>query len=171
MRLTGQTGGFEFVAAEHAALRPGRTARIDRAGVALGWLGELHPRLARKLNLGKAPILFELSADEALTAAPPEYRAISRYPSVRRDIAVVVDEKLPVNDLMSEVRDAAGTLLRDVRIFDIYMGDGIENGLKSVALGLILQETSRTLTELEIDGVVSAVVERLSGKFNATIRE
>ena len=82
-----------------------------------------------------------------------------------------VGDKISADELLAEVRSAAGELLRDVRIFDIYTGDGIEKGLKSVALGLILQETSSTLTELEIERVSSAVVERLSSKFNASIRE
>ncbi len=170
-RLSGSLEALDFVAAEHSALRPGRTARIERAGEPLGWLGELHPRLVRKLNLGQAPILFELDAVAVLTAAVPVYKEISRYPSVRRDLAVVVDDEVSAAALLDEVKNAAGELLRDVRIFDIYTGDGIEKGLKSVALGLILQETSRTLTELEIESAVSAVVERLSSKFNASIRE
>jgi phenylalanyl-tRNA synthetase beta chain len=171
LALTGASETFNFEAAEHAALRPGRTARIERDGEVIGWLGELHPRLVRKWNFGSAPILFELTSDSALEARVPVYQQISRYPSVRRDLAIVVDENVSAADLLAEVRSAAGKLLREVRVFDIYTGNGIEKGLKSVALGLILQETSSTLTELEIEGVSSAVVERLSSKFNASIRE
>jgi len=83
----------------------------------------------------------------------------------------VVADEIPASELLDEVKNAAGSLLKDVRSFDIYTGEGIEKGLKSVALGLILQETSATLTELEIEGVRNAVVERLSSKFNASIRE
>jgi len=170
-RLSGAAAELRFVAAEHPTLRPGRTAKIERAGAALGWLGELHPRLVRALNLGQAPVLFELDAAAALEAEVPLYAEISRYPSVRRDLAIVVADEIPASELLDEVKNAAGSLLKDVRIFDIYTGEGIEKGLKSVALGLILQETSATLTELEIEGVTNAVVERLSSKFNASIRE
>jgi phenylalanyl-tRNA synthetase beta chain len=169
--LTGAPDTFSFVTAEHAALRPGCTARIERDGKVIGWLGELHPRLVRIWNFGQAPILFELETGPALAAQVPGYRQISRFPSVRRDLAVIVDEGVSADNLLTEVRSAAGELLRDVRVFDIYSGDGIEKGLKSVALGLILQETSSTLTELEIERVSSAVIERLSSKFNASIRE
>ena len=171
LALTGASESFSFVVAEHAALRPGRTACIERDGEVIGWLGELHPRLVRQWNFGSAPILFELASDPALEAQVPVYQQISRFPSVRRDLAIVVEENISVADLLSEVRSAAGKLLREVRVFDIYTGNGIEKGLKSVAFGLILQETSSTLTELEIEGVSSAVIERLSSKFNASIRE
>jgi phenylalanyl-tRNA synthetase beta chain len=171
LALTGASDSFSFNAAEHPALRPGCTARIERAGELVGWVGELHPRLVRKWNFGQAPVLFELEAGLTLAAQIPAFQQISRFPSVRRDLAVIVAEDISANELLSEVRSAAGALLRDVRVFDIYTGDGIEKGLKSVALGLILQETSSTLTELEIERVSSAVVERLSSKFNASIRE
>ena len=171
LALTGAAAEFSFVAAEHAALRPGCTARIERDGKFVGWLGELHPRLVRILNFGQAPILFELATGLALAAQVPAYRQISRFPSVRRDLAVIVNDNISADDLLTEVRSAAGELLREVRVFDIYTGNGIEKGLKSVALGLILQETSSTLTELEIEHVSNAVIERLSSKFNASIRE
>jgi phenylalanyl-tRNA synthetase beta chain len=169
--LTGDIAGFDFVVAEHPTLRPGRTARIDRDGEPVGWLGELHPQIARKMNLDQAPVLFELMVAPALAAQVPVYSEISRFPSVRRDFAVLLNEDVSAADMLAAVREAAGELCRDVRIFDVYTGDGIEKGLKSVALGLILQETSRTLTELEIERVSNNVVEQLSSKFNASIRE
>jgi len=171
LALTGQTAGIEYSTAEHPALRPGRTARIERAGEALGWLGELHPRLAKQWGLAPAPLLFELNTEHALASVLPVYEPVSKYPSVRRDLAVLVDAGVDAGRLITVASEAAGDMLRDIRVFDVYTGDGIENSLKSVALGLILQETSRTLTELEIDGVMNAVAERLSSEFNATIRE
>ena len=123
------------------------------------------------MNYGQAPVLFELDASAVRETAVPVYDEISRFPSVRRDLAVVIDSELPVSELLTEVRKAAGSTLREVRVFDIYTGEGIESGLKSVALGLILQETSRTLTELEIERISNNVVEQLSSKFNASIRE
>jgi len=169
--LTGDAEAFIFEAAEHPSLRPGRTARIVRDGVAIGWAGELHPHLAKKYGLSPAPVLFELKARAALAARLPAFGGVSRYPSVRRDLAVIVADDIPASRLLASARDAAGDLLRDIRVFDVYTGKGIESGLKSVALGLILQETSRTLTELEIDSVINAVIERLSSEFNASIRE
>ncbi|TDJ42861.1 MAG: phenylalanine--tRNA ligase subunit beta [Gammaproteobacteria bacterium] len=169
--LSGALSNFRYETAEHATLRPGRTARIDRDGVAIGWCGELHPKLAKKYGLSPAPVLFELKARLALAACVPAFSGVSRYPSVRRDLAVIVDANISAASLLAAARAAAGNLLRDIRVFDVYTGKGIESSRKSVALGLILQETSRTLTELEIDAVINAVVEQLSSEFNATIRE
>ena len=162
---------LNYVTSEHPTLRPGRTARIERNGVLVGWLGELHPRLARKMGLGVAPLLFELQLQPALAAKVPEYRTVSRFPVVRRDLAVMVSEEISAAEIVAVAEAAAGALLQETRVFDLYRGDSIEKGLKSVALGLILQETSRTLTEPEIDGVISSVVEGLSSKLNARIRE
>jgi len=171
LALTGHTSAVDYVASDHAALRPGRTARIERNGVTIGWLGELHPRVARKLGLAPAPLVFELDATAALSSVVPAYQPVSRFPSVRRDLAVIVNEAVSVADITAVVKSSAGKLLQQVTVFDVYRGDSIENGLKSVALGLILQETSRTLTELEIDGVIDTVIAGLSSKLNASIRE
>jgi len=152
-------------------LRPGRTAKIERNGELLGWIGELHPRLARQRGIAPAPVLFELRAEPALQSGVPAYSKVSRFPHVRRDLAVMVAEDVEVARLINVAREAAGALLREITVFDVYRGANIEKGLKSVALGLILQETSRTLTEPEIEGVIDAVVTGLSGQLNASIRE
>jgi phenylalanyl-tRNA synthetase beta chain len=170
-RLTGAAGAFTFKVAEHPALRPGRSAQIQRDGVPIGWYGELHPQAARHWELDPAPVLFELELAKGLRANIPAYKNISRFPAVRRDIAVIVASQVTAAQLTEAARKTVGTVLRDVLIFDIYTGKGIESGLKSVALGLILQETSRTLTELEIDSAIAAVVECFSREFNASIRE
>lgn len=163
--------GLNYVKAEHVALRPGRTARIERDGTVLGWLGELHPRICQARGLTVAPVVFELDAAALRQAAPPRYSPVSRFPSVRRDLAVVIADEVPASALVSAAREFGGALVRDVIVFDVYTGDAIEKGLKSVALGLILQETSSTLTEPEIDRVVHSVVAGFSERFNASIRE
>lgn len=171
LQLTGASDEFIWEAGEHPALRPGRTACIKRAEQTVGWIGELHPRLVRHWDSGPAPLLFELECQAVFAAAIPTAQPVSRFPSVRRDIAVVVAEDITSADLLAAARGVAGKRLIDIMVFDVYRGDRIESGLKSVALGLILQETSRTLTELEIDRTVAAVKERISSQFNASIRE
>jgi len=168
---TGTFQDFEFCAAEHPALRPGRSAKILRSGEQIGWLGELHPALIKKLDLTVAPVLFEISLESALAARITEYEEISKYPALRRDIAAIVQRDLPVASIEKAVREAGGPCLRDSVIFDVYEGKNIETGYKSVALGLILQETSRTLTDADADEIRRAVIDRLSSDFNATIRE
>ena len=129
------------------------------------------PGIARHWGLSPAPVMFELELAKGLQAKVPAFNAVSRFPAVRRDIAVIVAREVTAAQLIAEARKAAGRVLRDILIFDVYTGKGIETGLKSVALGLILQETSRTLTELEIDSAIAAVVESFSREFNASIRE
>jgi len=170
-KLTGAAEEFEFKAAENPALHPGRTAEIFRSGEHVGWLGELHPALTKKLELSGTPVLFELSAMRVLAARKAEFRGISKFPAVRRDLAVIVDRDLPAATLEAAVREAGGPTLRETVMFDIYEGKNVETGSKSVALGLILQQTSRTLTDTDVDDIMHSVKDCLSRKFNATIRE
>jgi phenylalanyl-tRNA synthetase beta chain len=169
--LTGDRGSFDFAAGEYPALHPGRCAHIRRGEREVGWLGALHPATATRLDLGVEVYLFEIETDAAFDAQIPAATEISRYPSVRRDLAILVGEGVTWETIEREVRAAAGDLLRDVRLFDVYRGKGVDSGLKSIALGLILQETSRTLTDDDADGVVKAVISRLERKIEAKIRD
>ena len=185
---TGRRGAFAFEAAELACLHPGRSARIVRracavpgstAGsttmarapdAAVGWLGEIHPRLVRELGFASAPILFELDF-ASLRVELPQARDISRFPQVRRDIAVVVAESVTSTALRERVTLTGSKLLREARIFDVYRGGGVEEGRKSVALGLIFQDNSRTLTDEDVDRLVASIVADLTAQLGARIRE
>lgn len=162
---------FRFEPGAHPALHPGQTARVLRDGQPAGWIGALHPRLVRALDLERAPLLWELDEHVSFAATLPVFKEISRFPSIRRDLAVVVEEELPVADLLQAIRAAGGALLTESKIFDVYRGERIDSGRKSVAFGLILQETSRTLTDDEADRVVAAVVARLESEFGAKMRD
>jgi phenylalanyl-tRNA synthetase beta chain len=133
-------------------------------------LGELHPELVRALDLTYAPQLFELDYEAALRVELPAFAAVSRYPQVRRDLAVIVDEQLPFSAIHERVTFVASGLLRDLRVFDIYRGSGVEPGRKSVALGLIFQDNSRTLTDEDIDRLVTSIREDLIARFKARFR-
>jgi phenylalanyl-tRNA synthetase beta chain len=167
---TGDRNAFAFEAAELACLHPGRSARIVRSDGSVGWLGELHPRLVRELGFTSPPILFELDV-ASLTVELPSSRDISRFPQVRRDIAVVVDEAVTSTALRERVTLTGSKLLREARIFDVYRGGGVEEGRKSVALGLIFQENSRTLTDADVDRAVASIVADLTAQLGARIRE
>jgi phenylalanyl-tRNA synthetase beta chain len=171
LRLASDASTIEFVAAEHPALQPGQTANILRNEVVIGTVGKLHPRHAKAFDIKRDVFLFELDAMAALGSAAPEASPVSKYPSIRRDIAVIVDDKISSDELVSAVASAAPDLISIVRIFDIYKGPGIEAGLKSVALGLILQETSRTLTDDDADAAMTAAVCKLEEKFAAKLRD
>ena len=169
--LSGNESDIAVVAGEHAALQPGQAAVLERSGKSIGVLGKLHPAVAKRFDIKKAVFVFELDVETALEPAAPEAGEVSRFPAIRRDIAVLVDTEVTAGELQAAVREAAGTLMKDVRIFDIYTGQGIEAGLKSVALGLILQETSRTLTDDDADSAMAAAVQILQEKFAARLRE
>ena len=170
--FAGEAAGFSFVADTHPALHPGQCARIQSGtGTAVGWLGRIHPSLAKACDLDPNTCLFELACDAISTGRLARFQPISRYPSIRRDLAVVVDAGLQAGELEAAVRAAAGNLLQEIQIFDIYQGKGIETGRKSIAFGLILQDNSRTLTEQDIEAMVVRVTERLGDKFGATLRD
>lgn len=156
---------------EHPALQVGQSARVLRDGVEIGILGKLHPSLAKRFEIKRDVYLFEINADLALVAGVPAAKPVSRYPAIRRDIAVVVDEKVSAAAIVDAVASTAPALIRDVKIFDVYQGPGIEAGLKSVALGLILQETSRTLTDVDADTVTTTAVRKLQQDFAAELRD
>jgi phenylalanyl-tRNA synthetase beta chain len=161
---------LEYRPSQPAWAHPGRSADVYRHGVKLGWIGQLHPRLQRALDLDTAVVAFELDLAGLFSRAIPKARPLSRYPSVRRDLAFVVAEHTPWAAVSATVRQAAGASLRDLVLFDRYVGKGVETGFKSLAMGLILQEESRTLTERDVDAVVAAVTAALQHEHGAVIR-
>jgi phenylalanyl-tRNA synthetase beta chain len=171
LALTGDARSVRFEADSLSCLRPGRAARILRNAIPIGWIGELHPRSVKALNLSNTLFLFELEIESAFIVKQLKFNRISKFPSVRRDLAVVVDENVPLAVLQENVTVSASGLLSDLRVFDVYRGPGVDSGRKSVALGLILQDSSRTLTDMDADAVVASVVARLRDVLSATIRD
>ena len=161
---------FAFEPATHPALHPGQSARLLRHGAPIGWLGRLHPAHAQALDLPDATVLFELSLESLAAAKLPIFSPLSRFPSIRRDLAFVVDETVAGGDLRAAAKEAAGSTVIEVRLFDVYYGKGVPEGQKSIAMGLILQDYYRTLTDRDVDDVVDRVVRRLEGAFGATLR-
>src|SRR3546814_609639 len=149
---------------------PGRSADVFRDGAPVGWIGQLHPRLQRALDLDHPVVAFEIDLVPLRERAVPRARPLSKFPSVRRDLAFVVPEQVSWQALADTARDAAGATLRDLQLFDRYVGKGVESGFKSLAMGLILQEDSRTLTDREVDEVVAAVTAALESTHAARIR-
>jgi phenylalanyl-tRNA synthetase beta chain len=168
--LTGAASAFSFAADSHPALHPGRSARVLRDGARVGWLGELHPALSKELEFTYAPVLFELDL-AALGVKRAVHQELSRFPQVRRDLAVVVDESVTLSRIAERVTLATSSLLRGLRVFDVYRGPGLEPGRKSIALGLIFQDISRTLTDDDVERLMASVVSDLRESLNARIRE
>ncbi len=171
LALAADDDSVRFVAVSHPALQPGQAAEILRGEEVIGVVGKLHPGLAKTYDLKRAVYLFELDAAKTLASSAPSATSISKFPAIRRDVAVIVDEKISADELVDAVETSCRELLQDVRIFDIYKGAGIEAGRKSVAIGLILQETSRTLTDDDADLAMAAVIKKLEDKFAAVLRD
>ncbi|MCB1759683.1 MAG: phenylalanine--tRNA ligase subunit beta [Gammaproteobacteria bacterium] len=171
LALTALSSQIRFVAETHPSLHPGQSARIYKGEQPLGWIGMLHPEIERKLDLRVPAYLFEIAISELLTGELPEFRELSRFPSIRRDIAVVVAEQVSFGAIHECVRLAAPGILKDLLLFDVYTGNKIDSGLKSLALGLILQETSHTLTDKEVDSVMDRVLQALKQELNAQLRD
>lgn len=167
--LAGRKATFER--APHPALHPGQSAQVVVDGARVGWLGTLHPRIVHALDLARPPVVFELAYAAVATRPAPAVRPVSRFPALRRDLALVVGEEVTAGRLLAEVDAIRPEWLERRFIFDIYRGKGVEPGRKSVALGLILQETSRTLTDTEADAFVQQLVDHLGKRTGATLRD
>ena len=168
--LLGDDHGASWHAGGPDYLHPGRRAELRRGDRVIGCLGTLHPELARRLDVDGELLLAELDLEGVRERRMPLARELSRFPSVRRDLALVVAESVAHAALERVVREAAGGLLRELRLFDVYRGAGIENGCKSFAIGLIFQDDSRTLGDADVDRLVAAVVERAAAELGAQLR-
>ncbi len=167
----GDLGAFSFVAGEHPALHPGQTARIEREGRLVGFLGALHPELAKALDLDQPVYMFELVLAEVMQGKLPKFSELSRFPEVRRDLALLVDRDVAAESVLATIREAAGEWLTDLRLFDVYHGKGIDPLRKSLAVGLTWQHPSRTLTDDEVNNTTQNIVTSLEDRFNATLRK
>ena len=160
-----------FEAAESPVLHPGQSACIKQSGKIIGWVGALHPQVQKALDIDPRVYVFELQQSAIAENSIPAFSALSRFPEVRRDLAILVDEKVAVGEILAAIKAVTSKLVTDIQIFDIYQGKGVEEGRKSVAFGLILQEFSRTLTDKEVDAELEKIVSTLNQQFAATLRE
>lgn len=151
---------------------PGRTAVILVDEEPIGFIGELHPTLAEKYDL-EHPVVFELDLDKIFSFLQQEivYKPISRYPAVTRDLAVIVDEEIPVGELEEGIRKVGGELLKSVALFDVFTGEPIGEGLKNVAFSLLYQAEDRTLTDEEVQEVHGKILRYLEDVFQAKLRQ
>lgn len=155
----------------HPALHPGQSAAVYRGGRLAGWLGKLHPVTAKALDVPADIFLFELEMSAIGVGNVPKFGEISTQPRVRRDLAFVLSDTVPASKLLDAVRRACDDHLQDIRIFDVYQGDSIGEGMRSLALGLTFQDQNRTLVEEEINTQIESVVTLLKQEFNANLRD
>lgn len=161
---------YSFTAAEYACFHGGQCARIARDAVTVGHIGALHPAIQRKLGLSGNCYLFELELAALQERRLPAASALSKFPEVSRDLAIVIDESCSSAEILANVRENAGEHLTGLRIFDVYQGDAVAKNKKSIALGLTWQHPSRTLSEDDVNAIISNCVNGLQDKFNANLR-
>ncbi|WP_263080278.1 phenylalanine--tRNA ligase subunit beta [Endozoicomonas sp. Mp262] len=169
--LGGALNGFRFDRGEHPAMHPGQCAAIYKGDKIIGHMGAIHPSLAKKMGVPAELYLVELCLNAVINGLVTCFEPLSKFPEVRRDLALTVADSVAADSLCQVIREVSAELLKDVRVFDVYAGKGIEEGYKSLALGLTLQHPSRTLKDEEVNQLIEGVVVRLEQDFNASLRK
>ena len=171
LALTVDAQSIEFKAEAVEGLHPGQSATIYRNGKKIGFLGCIHPEIQSKLGINNQVFAFEIEMLGLETRNLPDAVEVSKFPSNRRDIAIVVEDSVKTGDVLSAIKKVGGNQLVDLNLFDVYKGKGIESDHKSLAIALTLQNNERTLEEKDINSVVDLVVAELAEQFNASLRD
>ena len=169
--FAGALDAFTFVPGKHPALHPGQTARIERDGREVGYVGAIHPELSKTLGLDRPVFVFELVLGEVALGKMPKFQELSRFPEVRRDLALLADRDVASSAVLDVIRENAGEWLTDLRLFDVYQGKGIDPHRKSLAVGLTWQHPSRTLNDDEVNSTTQNILTSLEQRLNATLRK
>jgi phenylalanyl-tRNA synthetase beta chain len=165
------TGGLaEYVAAQHPALHPGQTAQIVVRGRSIGWIGKLHPKWQQHYQLPKGAVLFEMDLATLQHRSIAKYSEVAKFPPVRRDIAVLVDEAVSVDVLIKTMKKAKVQFVTDIALFDVYRGKGIAEDKKSLAFYVLMQDTQKSLTDAEVDSVMASLLELIKNQHGAELR-
>jgi phenylalanyl-tRNA synthetase beta chain len=159
-----------FESAPHPGLHPGQSARVRLGGVDIGWIGALHPKWVQQYELPQAPMLYEFDLSAGLTCPLPKFSEISKFQAIRRDISVIVGENVVSASMLEALSEAAPEQVKEVAIFDLYSGKGIDSGKKSIAFRILMQDTQKTMTDLEVDTVITRLTQVLSDRFGAKLR-
>ena len=163
-------GEIEFIAEQHSSLHPGQSARIYKAGKPIGWIGALHPRLNKPLGFDGKVYAFEFALTAALSAQVPSFEPLSRFPAIRRDLALLVDANNTVGEIQRCLNGIESDILKAIQLFDVYSGDRVELGKKSIAIAFHMQHGERTLTDEEVDALIDLITQTLEKALGAVIR-
>ena len=159
-----------YQAETHVALHPGQSARVYLHGKPIGWLGKFHPKLQQQYSLSKNTFLFELETAPLLASEVVSYQEVPKFLPVRRDIAVLVDADVPVQAIVNVVNKAKINLLQELQLFDVYQGKGVPENKKSLAFLVLMQDTHKTLLDIEADKVIAELLKLLQNNFGASLR-
>ena len=163
-------GRAEYIATEHPALHPGQSAKVMLDGKAIGWIGKLHPKWQQHYQLSKGAILFELNFAALQQSKVPTYSEVSKFPPIRRDMAVLVDESVSVAQLLNAIQSAKLEFMSEVGLFDVYRGKGVPEGKKSLAFLISMQSSDKSLTDADADKAMNGVLEIVKNRFGAELR-
>jgi phenylalanyl-tRNA synthetase beta chain len=166
----GSEENIRFVSEQHPALHPGQSARIYQGDIAIGWIGAIHPRLNKPLELSANAYVFELTLSAVLKAKVPSFESLSKFPAIRRDLALLVNATVTAGEIEHCLNGVRSDILKSIQLFDVYSGAGVEDDKKSIAIAFQLQHSERTLTDEEVDAVIETVTETLNQQVGATIR-
>jgi phenylalanyl-tRNA synthetase beta chain len=164
-------GRAQYVVATHPALHPGQSAQVLLDGKAIGWIGKLHPKWQQHYQLPRGAMLFELDIAPLLKCELAQYAEVAKFPPVRRDMAVIVDEKLPVQALLSTMQTLKIPVVSEIALFDVYRGKGIVENKKSLAFLVLMQDTQKTLTDAEADEVMAKLLDSIVREHDAELRK
>lgn len=163
-------GEIHFKVEAHPALHPGQSARVYKNNQAIGWLGALHPKLNKSVGVKGKAYLFELDLQASLSAQPPKFSVLSRYPAIRRDLAILVAKDISAAQIQHCLKLVDSDILKAFQLFDVYSGQGVEQGSKSIALAFHLQHAERTLTDEEVDALIQHLTQTLETTLGAVVR-
>ena len=170
-RLTSAEDEFKFVQSQRDGLHPGQTAEILRNGQSCGYIGKIHPQTQKEFDLDEAVFVFEISLKRLSKRRLPSFNSLSKYPSIRRDLAILVKESVTSSQIIDLIGQTTKNWLNNIVIFDVYRGKGIESGYKSVAIGVTLQRDDRTFTDVEINKTIERVISALQENLDAVLRD
>ncbi len=165
------SNNFSFEKGEHEALHPGQTAQIKKSGKPIGWIGRIHPALESELSLGQSALLFEIEFDALPRKKTSNYENISRFPSIRRDISIIVSEAISYQSIQASIKSVAPDFLNEIVLFDVFQDERIGIDHKSFALGLLFQAASHTLTDEEVEDAIKVILSDLNIQYGAKLRE
>lgn len=168
--LTPGGGEIAFKVESHPALHPGQSARVYKNQQAIGWLGAMHPKLNKSVGVKGKVYLFELDLQSTLAAQPPKFSVLSRYPAIRRDLALLVNDEITAAQIQHCLNSIDSDILKSIQLFDVYSGVGVEQGNKSIAIAFHIQHADRTLTDDEVDALIQGITQTLEKTLGAVIR-
>ena len=163
-------GRADYVAAEHPALHPGQSAKVVLDGKAIGWIGKLHPKWQQHYQLPKGAVLFELDFAALQQRKVPTYVEVSKFPPIRRDMAVLVDENISVDNLLNAMKGENVDFVTEIALFDVYRGKGIAENQKSLAFYVLMQDSQKSLVDADADKVMASLLDIVQKKFGAELR-